>query len=346
MTTISLNAMSNTVRARSCVPRARALRCRGRRERNSDLGRGFLGDLALDRLAAELGRSLRRRSVGSRRNGLAVRALHPVLEPLHRAAEILPDVAQLLGAEYQDDDQQHDQPVPDAQSAHDRSPSNIGFRQHCAERFGTADDMDMQMHHVLPADATGIDDGTEPFRRALLARELSGKRQHTPENARILGARFGQRSDVLLRHQHEMHRRQRSNVVKPEDLVVLVDFLRRHLAAHNLAEYAVVHSVAGCRAVVTPGKAALGCRSLFPHQLRDAFSSRPDTPSRRSSSTSTSSGPMPKRSSNIRQWNHKSAISAAKRILSPSLAAITASVASSPIFLMIASSPLAKSVAT
>jgi hypothetical protein len=44
-----------------------------------------------------------------------------------------------------------------------------------------------------------------------------------------------------------MHRRKRSNVLEPENLVVLIDLLRRHLATHNLAEYAVVHYVAGYR---------------------------------------------------------------------------------------------------
>src|SRR5664279_619073 len=52
-----------------------------------------------------------------------------------------------------------------------------------------------------------------------------------------------------------MHRRQGSNVMEPENFVVLVDFLRRHVAAHNLAEYAVVHCVAGCVESVAPGKA-------------------------------------------------------------------------------------------
>ena len=50
--------------------------------------------------------------------GLGLGALHAFLEALHRAAQVLPDVAQLLRAEDQHDDQQYDQPVPDAQSTH------------------------------------------------------------------------------------------------------------------------------------------------------------------------------------------------------------------------------------
>ncbi len=41
--------------------------------------------------------------------------LHAFLEPLHRTAKILADVAQLLGAKDQYDDDQYDQPVPDAE---------------------------------------------------------------------------------------------------------------------------------------------------------------------------------------------------------------------------------------
>src|SRR5881296_2580088 len=46
-------------------------------------------------------------------------ALHAVLEALDRGAQIAADVLQLLGAEDQHDDQQHDQPMPDAETTHD-----------------------------------------------------------------------------------------------------------------------------------------------------------------------------------------------------------------------------------
>src|SRR6185503_19757886 len=45
-------------------------------------------------------------------------ALDAFLEALHRAAQILADVAKLLGAEDQQHDHQDDQPVPDAHRAH------------------------------------------------------------------------------------------------------------------------------------------------------------------------------------------------------------------------------------
>src|SRR5215831_14829738 len=105
MTTISEKPMSNMMRQG----------CRATRG-GTRLLRLFLLRLAFDRLAgSELLRGLRALR-------LVLRAFHAVLESLHRAAEILADVAQLRGAEDQHDDQQHDQPVPDAQSTHVPSP--------------------------------------------------------------------------------------------------------------------------------------------------------------------------------------------------------------------------------
>src|SRR5690606_7192799 len=57
-----------------------------------------------------LGRRVRR-GVGMQLRLLVVAVLHALLEALDGAADILADVAQALGAEYQCDDHQHDQPV-------------------------------------------------------------------------------------------------------------------------------------------------------------------------------------------------------------------------------------------
>src|SRR5689334_6826205 len=60
----------------------------------------------------------RRRRIGRARRAVA----DAVLEALDRAAEVAADVLQLLGAEDQHDDQEHDQPVPDAERTHGGSP--------------------------------------------------------------------------------------------------------------------------------------------------------------------------------------------------------------------------------
>ena len=132
-----------------------------------------------------------------------------------------------------------------------------------------------------------------------------------------------------------MHRRHRADVVERR-FVVLVDLASRDLATDDLAEDAVVH---------VPAVSA--AKSGAPSARRAAFSAMPDVPSRRASSASTSCGPNPVAGEQHQamepQVGH---LGGQMRILSPSLAAITVSVASSPIFLRIASLPFANSVAT
>src|SRR3954470_15347357 len=81
---------------------------------HSGLGFGLALDLALDGLARDL-----RRRAGIRR--LAVGFAHAVLESAHRAAKVGADVAQLLGAENHQHDDQQDHPMCNAPSAHNAS---------------------------------------------------------------------------------------------------------------------------------------------------------------------------------------------------------------------------------
>src|SRR5262245_46388709 len=94
MTTISEKPMSNMVTAAqvaaSCVLRLRRVPLHFR----------------VDRLAGDLRRW---RGVGGRRRGF-FRGLHAFLESLHGAAQVLPDVAQLLRTEDEDDDEKYDEP--------------------------------------------------------------------------------------------------------------------------------------------------------------------------------------------------------------------------------------------
>ena len=123
---------------------------------------------------------------------------------------------------------------------------------------------------------------------------------------------------------------------KAKHLVVLVDLLRRNLAAHDLAEDAVLHAVHAIALAVARPRVQRFARAPFRRCRRCPRAAR--------SSASTSSGPRPCRASSTRQWNQRSAISAVDaRVLSPSFAAMTVSVASSPIFFRIASSPFANS---
>src|SRR5512142_1889568 len=127
---------------------------------------------------------------------------------------------------------------------------------------------------------------------------------------------------VLFWHQHEVHRCNRVDVVEGEHFVVFIHLAAGNLAARDFAENAAVT------------------------HFRFAFSSIPDTPSRRASSRSTSSALNPLWASNTMQWNHRSATSYTRCALSPSLAASSTSPASSITFFRIASSPLLNSLAT
>src|SRR5688572_20520192 len=184
--------------------------------------------------------------------------------------------------------------------------------------------MHMDMIHLLMPDPAVIDDRAEAIARTGLARELAGHCQHLAQRRLVRRSRVVQRGEVHLRDDQEMHRRLRSDVGKSDHLAVLVNFFRRDLAADDFAENAT----------------GIG------HFFLAAFSSIPEMPSRRCISASTSAGPRPWRASTIMQWNHKSVTSRTRCSRSPPFAARTTSVASSPIFFSMASSPCANSFAT
>src|SRR6185295_14775369 len=170
-----------------------------------------------------------------------------------------------------------------------------------------------------------VDDRAEAIRRARFASKAPRHGEHLAECGLVGGLRVVERRDVRLRHEQDMHRRLRPDVVERDHLVVLVHLLRRDLAADDLAKNAI----------------------WIAHRFfLAAFSSMPEIPSRRFISASTSPGPRPWRASTIMQWNQRSQVSRTICSLSPLFAASTVSVASSPIFFSIVSSPLANRLAT
>ena len=98
-----------------------------------------------------------------------------------------------------------------------------------------------------------------------------------PSTRRVVRRRVGERGDVPLRDDHEMHRRLRLDVVEREHVVVLVHLLRRDLAAHDLAENAVVHVSSCDRASALCRRAA----QAFFVDARDAFAPLRARPARR-----------------------------------------------------------------
>jgi len=86
-----------------------------------------------------------------------------------------------------------------------------------------------------------VDDGAEPVRRAVLARQRPRERQHPSQHAGVVQRRVGEGGEMPRRDQHEVQRRHRMDVVERDHVVVLVELLRRQLAARDLAENAVLH---------------------------------------------------------------------------------------------------------
>ena len=58
--------------------------------------------------------------------GRLVVVLHALLEALDRFAQVLAGIAQALGAEDEQHDHQHDDPMPDAQTAHGVLAGKLG----------------------------------------------------------------------------------------------------------------------------------------------------------------------------------------------------------------------------
>src|SRR5687768_7789422 len=182
----------------------------------------------------------------------------------------------------------------------------------------------MNMIHLLMGHPAVVDDGAEAIGGAGIAREAPGHGKHLAKRRLMGGLRVVQRRDVHLRDDQQVNRRLRADVVECHHFGVVVDLLRRDLAADDPAKHTV----------------------WIGHFFRAAFSSTPEIPSRRCISASTSAGPRPWRSSTIMQWNQRSVTSRTRCRRSLLFAASTVSVASSPIFFSIASSPCANSLAT
>src|SRR5256885_1104975 len=113
ITISSENPTSNTVGERIAQKRSRD----GSRHpypAEDPSGLGLVLDLALDGAAAQLG--LGRRSALGMLVGGGI--LHAVLESAYSPAQVGADITEFLGAENEQNDQQHDQPVPNAPGTH------------------------------------------------------------------------------------------------------------------------------------------------------------------------------------------------------------------------------------
>ena len=136
----------------------------------------------------------------------------------------------------------------------------------------------MQMIHLLLPDPPAVDDCPETVRGTRLAGQAARHGQHLPEGGVVLHPGLIQSRHVRLGDDQEVHRGDRADVMKSEDLFILVQLAGRNRPRDDLAEKAVFHEHH------SPSRSA---------SFRAAFSSMPEIPSRRCSSARISPGPSP-----------------------------------------------------
>lgn len=95
------------------------------------------------------------------------------------------------------------------------------------------------MEDGLSGTGPDVEDGTVTLLDVALAGDLCGRQVTVADNFCILGVRFLQPGEVLLGNDQHVGRCLGVDVLKGEDVGVLVDFLRRNLAANDAAEQAI-----------------------------------------------------------------------------------------------------------
>lgn len=96
--------------------------------------------------------------------------------------------------------------------------------------------MDMEMRHGLARIRTVVDDETKSIRQAEFFRDLSGYEEQVPQHAFVGWAAFGDAGNDLLRHDEQMNRRLRLNIVKHDALIVFMFDARGDLAINDALE--------------------------------------------------------------------------------------------------------------
>src|SRR6267378_6482438 len=87
-------------------------------------------------------------------------------------------------------------------------PIALPFRafQHRAQSLRAADDMYVQMIHLLPAHTSGVDDEAKTVRRALFPREARRRGEDLAQQRLVAHVAVGERRDVPLGDDHEVNR--------------------------------------------------------------------------------------------------------------------------------------------
>lgn len=100
----------------------------------------------------------------------------------------------------------------------------------------------MDVKDALSGPDAAVDrDAEAALRYPMLFGQSIGNAEHLPDQLVIFNRRIEERGDVLTRHDQEMDRRSRIDVLESDDTAVLIDEFALNLAFDNPAEQTVVH---------------------------------------------------------------------------------------------------------
>ena len=109
-----------------------------------------------------------------------------------------------------------------------------------------ADEMEMNVEHRLSGFAVGVEDGPKAAGRdATLLRDRCRSPHQFSRELVIVGRQVVQRRDVALRHDENVRRSLRVDVVERDDAIILIDNRRRDLSIDDAAEETFGHKVGG-----------------------------------------------------------------------------------------------------
>ncbi len=103
--------------------------------------------------------------------------------------------------------------------------------------------MDVEMKHRLPRARAHVQDGAVSVLDFALARNLGRSQVTAANHFGVFRLGLFQTRKMFSRDDQHMRGRFGTDVFKSEDVLVLIDFLRRNLAAQNAAENAVANRV-------------------------------------------------------------------------------------------------------
>jgi hypothetical protein len=124
--------------------------------------------------------------------------------------------------------------------------------------------VDVEMIDRLAAVRAGIDHHAVAVSEALVAGNLSGRKQQVSEQPRMLFAGVRQRGNMFAGHQEKVHRRLRVDVAEGDAALVLEDEPGRNGALDDLAEQAAHrHQCTGGASCPTPVQLGSLCPASY-----------------------------------------------------------------------------------